>query len=210
MSAGRAIANHICAGRRANVVSYNDYPAIAATLSRIGTPGSPRANSGTAVTSTMEEGPVPIGPHQKLARVEGTQCRAMAHAEYRRSREPLAHQSIKTRLRSLVNRRGCLVEEEPIGLLHQRASKGDALLFAGGKLERPMASLVEPLGEVREPDGRQRLASVSRHQTHRLASDNSPLPGAYRSAGRASAEERESARRAVGGYCPGQKAKFPR
>ena len=68
----------------------------------------------------------------------------MAHAEYRRSREPLAHQSIQPRLRSLVNRRGRLVKEEPIGLLHERAGEGDALLLAGGKLERPMASLAEP------------------------------------------------------------------
>src|SRR5262245_50661743 len=88
-------------------------------------------------------GPVPISPHQKLARVEGTQCRAMAHAEYGRLREPLAHQSIEPRLRSLVNRRGRLIKEEQIGLLHERAREGDALLLAGGKLERPMTSLTE-------------------------------------------------------------------
>jgi hypothetical protein len=68
--------------------------------------------------------------------MEGTQRRAMAHTEYRRSREPLAHQSIKPCLRSLVNRRSRLVEKEPIGLLDQRSSEGDALLLAGGELER--------------------------------------------------------------------------
>ncbi len=88
----------------------------------------------------------PIGPHQKLASMEGAQCRAMADTEYRRVRKPLAQQSIQTRLRSLVHCRGRLIKEEPIGLLDQRSGKGDALLFAGGKLERPMASLAEPFG----------------------------------------------------------------
>src|SRR5262249_61192118 len=83
-------------------------------------------------------GPVPINPPQKLARMEGTQCSAMAHAESRRPREPLAHQSIEPRLRGLVNRRGRLIKEEPIGLLHERAGEGDSLLLARGKLERPM------------------------------------------------------------------------
>ena len=69
--------------------------------------------------------------------MKGTQCRAMAHTEYRRSREPFAHQSIKPCLRSLVNRRSRLVEKEPIGFLDQRSSEGDALLLPGGELERP-------------------------------------------------------------------------
>src|SRR5258706_9461950 len=81
----------------------------------------------------------------------------MAYAEYSRAGKPLAQQSIQTRFRGLVYCRGCLIKEEPLGLLHQRASKGDPLLFAGGRLERPMARLVEPLGEVREPDRRQRF-----------------------------------------------------
>ena len=70
--------------------------------------------------------------------MEGTQCRAMAHTEYRRSREPFAHQSIEPCLRSLVNRRCRLVEKEPIGLLDQRSSEGDALLLAGESWSAPM------------------------------------------------------------------------
>src|SRR5688572_29993935 len=89
-----------------------------------------------------------ISAHQKLARVEGTQRRAMAYAEYGCAGKPLAHESIETRLRGLVHRRGRLIEEQPLRLLHQRAGKGDALLFAGGKLQRPMASLIEPPGEI--------------------------------------------------------------
>ena len=87
-----------------------------------------------------------------MASVEGAQGRSMTDAEHSRVGKPLAHQSIQTRLRSLVHCRGRLIKEEPLGLLHQRAGKGDALLFAGGKLERPMASLAEPFGEPREPD----------------------------------------------------------
>ena len=82
--------------------------------------------------------------------MEGTQCRAMAHTEYRRSREPFAHQSIKPCFGGLVNRRGRLVEKEPIGFLDQRSSEGDALLLAGGELERPNDPLFRWLW-VREP-----------------------------------------------------------
>jgi hypothetical protein len=56
----------------------------------------------------------------------------MAHAEYGRVLKPLAHQSIQARLRSVVHRRGRLIEEEPVGLLDECASKGYALLFTGG------------------------------------------------------------------------------
>ena len=69
--------------------------------------------------------------------MKGTQCRAMAHTEYRRSREPFAHQSIKPCLRGLVNRRSRLVEKEPIGFLDQRSSEGDALLLARGRVGAP-------------------------------------------------------------------------
>ena len=82
--------------------------------------------------------------------MKGTQCRAMAHTEYRRSREPFAHQSIKPCFGGLVNRRGRLVEKEPIGLLDQRSSEGDALLLAGGELERTNDPLFRWLW-VREP-----------------------------------------------------------
>jgi hypothetical protein len=74
----------------------------------------------------------------------------MAHTEYRRSREPFAHQSIKPCFGGLVNRRSRLVEKEPIGFLDQRSSEGDALLLAGGELERPNDPLFRWLW-VREP-----------------------------------------------------------
>jgi hypothetical protein len=53
-------------------------------------------------------------------------------------------------LRWLVNRRRCLIEKEPIGLLDQRSSEGDALLLAGGELERTNDPLFRWLW-VREP-----------------------------------------------------------
>src|SRR5258705_49552 len=91
-------------------------------------------------------GPVPIGPHQQLARMEGTQGRARADTKSRRSREPFAYQSIKPCFGGLVNRRGRLVEKEPIGFLDQRSSEGDALLLARRELKRPMANLVKSNG----------------------------------------------------------------
>ena len=64
----------------------------------------------------------------------------MTDAEHSRVGKPLAQQSIQTRLRSLVHCRGRLIKKEPLGLLYQRAGKGDALLFAGGKSQRSSAS----------------------------------------------------------------------
>ncbi|HWP58444.1 MAG TPA: hypothetical protein VNL14_11190 [Candidatus Acidoferrales bacterium] len=81
----------------------------------------------------------------------------MADAEDRRAREPLAHQAIKARLRDLVDGRSRLIEEKPVGLLHERARESDALLLAGRKLQRPMSGLVEPPGEPGKADGLERL-----------------------------------------------------
>jgi hypothetical protein len=64
----------------------------------------------------------------------------VADAEHGRPGEPLAHQPIEARLRRLVHCRSRLIEEEPVGLLDE----GDALLLAGGELERPVADVVEP------------------------------------------------------------------
>src|SRR5690242_19025336 len=87
--------------------------------------------------------------------MERTQRRAMSHTEYRRSRKPFAYQSIKACLGRLINRRGRLVEKEPIGLLDQRPSESDPLLLARRELERPMANLVESFGQVTESHGLQ-------------------------------------------------------
>src|SRR6185295_11109818 len=89
-------------------------------------------------------GAVCPGLHHEPARMEGTERRSMADAEYRRLREPLAHQLIQARLRPLVDRRGRLVEKEPVGLLDQGPREGQSLLLAGGELECPVGGLVEP------------------------------------------------------------------
>jgi hypothetical protein len=90
--------------------------------------------------------------------MESAQCRTIAYTEYCRSSEPLAHQLIEARLRSLIHHSGRFVEEEPIELLDQRSSEGDALLLAGRELERPMANLVESFGQVTESQGPHRIA----------------------------------------------------
>ena len=111
-------------------------------------------------------GAAPAELHHELAGVERAQRRPMADAEHRRLREPLAHQPIEARLRRLVHRRGRLVEKEPVGLLDQGPREGDALLLAGGELERPVVGLVEPPGEVGSPTA----SSASR----RVASSTPP------------------------------------
>src|SRR5438093_3287437 len=102
----------------------------------------------------------------------------MADAEERGLRQPLAHELVETRFGRLVHRRGRLVEEEPLGLLHQRARKGDALLFAGGELLRPVGILVEAAGELGEAYRLERLAqSAVSHSVgrHRIAHDVTEL-----------------------------------
>ena len=81
--------------------------------------------------------------HHQPARMEGVEGGAMADAEQRRLGETLAQQSIETRLRGLVDRRGRFVEEESLGLLHERPREGDALLLAGREPQRPVSGLVE-------------------------------------------------------------------
>ena len=82
--------------------------------------------------------------------MKGTQCRAMAHTEYRRSREPFAHQSIKPCFGGLVNRRGRLVEKSQSGFWTSSSSEGDALLLAGESWSAPMIRSFRWLW-VREP-----------------------------------------------------------
>src|SRR6267142_2199335 len=103
-------------------------------------------------------GAVCPGLYHEPACMERTQGRPMADAEHRRLREPLAHQPIESRLRRLVQRRGRLVQKEPVGLLDQGSREGHALLLAGGELERPVGDLVETPGELLEVHRLERLA----------------------------------------------------
>ena len=124
------------ASHRSDFVVHNNAK-ITSSRSRYGSHFHDRARAGA------------VALYDKLARVEGTKRRPMAHTEHGRPREPLAHQPVEAALRSLIHRRGRLIEEEPIRLLNERASKGDASLFARGKSKRPMAGRVEPLGQFR-------------------------------------------------------------
>jgi hypothetical protein len=87
-----------------------------------------------------------------MAGVEGAQRRTMAYAEYSRAAAPLAHESIESSLRRLIHSRGRFIKKQPLRLSYERPGKGDALLFARGKLERPMSRLIQPPGKIRKPD----------------------------------------------------------
>ena len=89
--------------------------------------------------------------------MEGAQCRTMSDAKYRRGFKSLANQSVKAGFSGLIQRRCGLIEKEPIGLLHESASKRNALLFSRGELERPVSALVEAPGEMGESHRFQRL-----------------------------------------------------
>src|SRR5262249_43737091 len=99
-----------------------------------------------------------IDVHQKVASVEGAQCRTMTDAKYRRGFKSLANQSINARFSGLIQRRGGLIEKEPIGFLHESTSKCDALLFSRRELERPVPTLVKALGKMGETHCFQGLA----------------------------------------------------
>src|SRR5262249_60952515 len=111
---------------------------------------------------------------QERAGVEAAQGPAMAAAEARRLRQALARQSIEARLGRLVERRGRLVEKEPLGLLDQGAREGDALLLARGELKRPVRVLVQAPAELAEADRLERLAQGFVRDAaarHRIAHD---------------------------------------
>src|SRR5262249_34026078 len=98
----------------------------------------------------------------------------MADAEDRRLRQPLAQQSIETRFGRLVERRGRLVEKEPLGLLDQGAREGNTLLLARGELKRPVRALVQASAELAEADHLERLAQgfvADAAARHRIAHD---------------------------------------
>src|SRR5262245_29883733 len=82
----------------------------------------------------------------------------MADAEDRRLRQALAEQPIEAPLGRLVERGGCLVEKEPLGLLDQGAREGDALLLARRELKRPVRVLVQAPAELAQTDRLERLA----------------------------------------------------
>jgi hypothetical protein len=70
--------------------------------------------------------------------------RSVTHAEQSRPWEPITHQTVEARFRCLVHGRGGFVEEQPIGLLHESAGKGNALLLTRRELKCPVTGLVEP------------------------------------------------------------------
>src|SRR5689334_14462141 len=92
----------------------------------------------------------------KEAPVECLQARPVPDRYYGRLRQLLGNQLVEACLRGFVQRRRRLVEEQPVGLLQERPRDADTLLLAAGKLVCPLIRLVEPAGQIAEPDGLQR------------------------------------------------------
>src|SRR2546428_12318033 len=95
-------------------------------------------------------GPLSFRSHDELASVEGAKRSPVAHAEQGDLREPLAQEPVEARLGRLVQRRGRLVEEEPVRLLDKGAREGDPLLLARREPQRPVVGSIEPSGQLRE------------------------------------------------------------
>ena len=70
--------------------------------------------------------------------------------------QPLLQRAVDRLLRRLVERGRSFVEEQPVGLEHQRARDREALLLAARQDVGPVRLLVEPGGEVAEARRRQR------------------------------------------------------
>src|SRR3977135_462212 len=84
--------------------------------------------------------------------MERRQGRPMASRYGRRCRDPLEKESIERRLRWLIERSGCLVEEEIVWDVQDRASQAEALLFAQRQYAVPMSFLLKPPHQRAQPD----------------------------------------------------------
>ena len=97
---------------------------------------------------------------------------------------------VDVRLHRLVERRGSLVDEDPVGLEKERAREGEPLLLADRKRHRPVrrsrraARRDARAGRLRAPRG------MSRRRSRRRARDRSAHRAACRSAGRDAAAGR--------------------
>ena len=89
------------------------------------------------------------------AATDGRWATLITVAPGRRSAQQLVHAP----LGRLVERRGRLVEEQPVRAVEQRAREGEALLLAARQHQRPVGGLVEPRREVPQPAGLQHLAA---------------------------------------------------
>src|SRR5205823_6620534 len=103
-------------------------------------------------------GPLSVRSHDELASVEGAKRSPVTHAKEGDVREPLAQEPVEARFGRLVQCRGRLVEEEPVGLLDEGTREGDPLLLARREPQRPVVGFIESSGQLRELHCRERLA----------------------------------------------------
>src|SRR5882724_3074739 len=85
----------------------------------------------------------------------------MADRDERSARQPLLEQSIKRFLVLLGQRRRCLIEEEPVRCVEQRARESEPLLLAAGQHLSPVLAPLEIGRERAQADGLQRLSDLS-------------------------------------------------
>ena len=98
--------------------------------------------------------------HFETAAMKGVQRRAVADRDEGRALEPFQQQPVKGCFGALVERGGCLIEEQIIRRLQQRARDREPLLFALRQHAIPMRLLVEARDELRQADRGERLRNT--------------------------------------------------
>ena len=89
--------------------------------------------------------------------VEAMQRPVMTDADDRRPPRSLSQQPVERHFRRLVESRGRLVEKDDFRAGQQHSGEGQALLLADRQALSPVPLLVEPVDELRQADGAQRL-----------------------------------------------------
>ena len=140
-----------------------------------------------AGASAVDPRPAAVRIEHEPAVVERHDAGLVRDADHGHAGQTLGDQAVHGGLGGLVQRGAGLVEEQPVRFDQQRAGEGQPLLLARRQHHRPVAALVQPVGEVAERAGSSRLRR-SRRRCGWPACPGSRAPRAgCRSADRASA-----------------------
>src|SRR5947208_10205353 len=96
----------------------------------------------------------------------------MPDADQRGVRQTLAKQAVQSLFARFIERRGRLVEKQPVRTLEKRARKRKTLLLARRKQQRPIGGLVqtpEEIGQSARVEYLAQLAVVERRARRRIA-----------------------------------------
>ena len=96
-------------------------------------------------------GAVGLGAHFDAPLVESVERRPVADRDERRLRQFAGDRAIDLRLARFVQRRGRLIEEQPVRRSEQRARDRKPLLLAARQAQLPIVRIVEPVSQSPSP-----------------------------------------------------------